>query len=83
VIKENINGNARKAINAMFMIFNAKSVNWKLQINERQDERQQSINIFRLGDTGHYKLIWAWVYIIEVLVTVVAKNCNDRLSTPS
>ena len=80
MIKEKVNGNTRKAAKTMSMIDYAKSHDCILRIRPLQNECQQSVNNFRSGMSGNSKLIWSWLYRIEVLAVFISKTASDPVT---
>ena len=83
MINEKVNANARKTAKTMWMIYYAKWNDCVLQIHVWQNECQPSIINFRACKSSNSKLIWLWLYIIELLAAFTGKNHSYMLPTPS
>jgi len=78
VFKKNVSEKARKTAKTMWMIDYAKLNDCILWIQLWQNECQRSVNNFRSCESGNWKLIPSWLYIIEVLAAFIGKIITTR-----
>ena len=81
MIKENINGNERKAATRLGVMYYARSTDCVFRIRQWQNQHQRSVNTFRSCKIFTSKLIWSWLFAIQVLAVFIGNNYRDMFST--